>query len=262
MLRVLVIRCLMQLKTILHSNYFYILLLLVLGIYCFNYYSNDHNSTLINDTEFVGNIINYKIDQDLVTIELAGHEKIIAYYYLNSLEALNEFKNKYQLGDKVLLKGNFEVPNNNTIPSLFNYRKYLKYKHIYVVMNVKNITKLNHNKNLFYHIKNKIIKHISHYKSSAYLNTFILGNTDMIDTSSYRENGISHLFAISGFHIAIFLFVLGFLIEKLFFVKRIKYILFIVFLLYLMFLTGFSMSVIRASIFTILFSCFVDCFRF
>ena len=137
----------LRLKTILHSNYFYILLFLLLIIYCFFYYSYTRDTNIdLNSDSFTGIITNYKIDKDLLTLEVKGKEKIVGYYYFKSLEEANSFGSKYKLGDKVLLNGSFSIPKNNTVPNLFNYKNYLKYKHIYLTINISSISKIKDNK--------------------------------------------------------------------------------------------------------------------
>ena len=53
---------------------------------------------------------------------------------------------------------------------------------------------------------------------NKYLKTFLLGDKSNLSTkvmSSYQENGISHLFAISGTHINILITILYAILKKL-----------------------------------------------
>ena len=70
--------------------------------------------------------------------------------------------------------------------------------------------------------------------------------------NSYRDNGISHLFAISGLHISLFILILSKILDKLKIKIGLKSVIIILFLIFYMFLTNFAMSVMRSSIFTIL----------
>ena len=123
-------------------------------------------------------------------------------------------------------------------------------------MTAKKINKLEDNKNIFYSIKKYLIKRIEKVDKKEYLYAFIFGDASYIDDdilSSYRENGISHLFSVSGMHITLISTLLLFLLNK---IKKnnLNYIIVIIFLIFYMFLTNFTPSIIRAtSLFTLLF---------
>ena len=65
-------------------------------------------------------------------------------------------------------------------------------------------------------------------------------------------NGISHLFAISGMHVTLFITVLSFILYKINKGNIINQIIIILFLIFYMFLTNFSVSIVRASLLSIL----------
>ena len=72
-----------RLKIILHSKYLYIILFLSLFLYFLYYINIDRKSNIdLENKSFIGIITNYKIDKDILTIEVKGSEKIIGYYYL------------------------------------------------------------------------------------------------------------------------------------------------------------------------------------
>ena len=123
-------------------------------------------------------------------------------------------------------------------------------KNTYFSMKVDNIKLIEKNKNIFYKIKNNLIKRISKIKRNDYLNTFILGDSSYIDDKvleSYRINGISHLFSVSGMHITLLSTLILFILNKIK-KKDINYLFVILFLLFYMFLTNFTPSVIRATL--------------
>ena len=196
-----------------------------------------------NETKVYGYIKSYKVVNDYVTFYLSSKKDLVCTYKYSSFN--------YNLGDYVLLEGSLELPSNNTIFNLFNYKKYLKYEGINYIFNVSSITKLKDNKNIFYGVKNYIMKKINSNINKNYLYTFILGNDDFIDDDvkeSYRVNGISHLFSLSGMHISIFTMV----ILKIFDKCKFKDLIAIVLILFYLSIT-YSESILRASVMFILF---------
>lgn len=244
-----------KLRTLLLHNYpFYIIMMIAL-LYFFIYSSFDFKSNITdlqNCTCRITNIIikdyGFKIDCKL------KHEKTILYYYAKSKE-IDDLYNNYRIGDYIRVSLLDVKITNNTLPNTFNYKKNLYYKKIYRVFNVTSIEKVKKNRNIFYFIKDILYRRS--YKlpfSYPYINTLLFGNKTDMDSDvldSFRSIGISHLFAISGTHISIFIFILEELLKKIRVkeYKRAKII--ILFLLFFMFLTNFSMSVCRCSLFTI-----------
>ena len=138
---------------------------------------------------------------------------------------------------------------NNTIFNLFNYKNYMLSKNTYYCIKAENLILLEKNKNIFFKIKTYLIYRISKLKKSEYFNTFILGDSSYIDDkiiNSYRSNGISHLFSVSGMHITLLSTIILFILNKI--KKRnINYLFVMMFLIFYMFLTNFTPSVIRAT---------------
>lgn len=122
-------------------------------------------------------------------------------------------------------------------------------KNTYYKMTANNIKLISKNKNIFYSIKNYLIDRIDKLKASDYLKTFILGSSSDIDDNileSYRTNGISHLFSVSGMHITLLSTIILFILNK---IRKSKFndLFVILFLIFYMFLTNFTPSVIRAT---------------
>lgn len=203
-----------------------------------------------SEEDFLCSIDNYKIEEDKMNLELACKEKLVGSYYFKNDE-YKFFKKKVNIGSSVIVKGKLVSPKNNTVPYLFNYKKYLYNKRVYYTLKIDNIKILKENSNSFIKLKNKVIKHVNSYKDSTYLYAFILGKTELISDevlTSYRENGISHLFALSGLHVSIFSSILLFILKKLRFKEILNYVLIFIFLLLFSFITGFSPSILRATL--------------
>ena len=246
-----------KLKIVLQSKYLYIFLIIITFFYViYKNVSKIPSKYVGTETEIIGIINDFNIDGNKLTIELIEKEKIIVNYYIKTELELNEIKKNYKLGQKLLVLGTLKIPSKNSVFNLFNYQNYLKSKKIYWIFDANNITKLDYKISLKYKLKNLFINHISSFKNvSAYLKTFVLGDTDQIANealNSYRTNGISHLFAISGMHIALFSSILLKILDKIFKTKSLSYLITIIFLLIYMFLTNYSPSVLRATIFFIL----------
>lgn len=203
-----------------------------------------------SEEDFLCSIDNYKIEEDKMKLELVCKEKLVGSYYFKNDE-YKFFKKKVNIGSSVIVKGKLVSPKNNTVPYLFNYKKYLYNKRVYYTLKIDNIKILKENSNSFIKLKNKVIKHVNSYKDSTYLYAFILGKTELISDevlTSYRENGISHLFALSGLHVSIFSSILLFILKKLRFKEILNYVLIFIFLLLFSFITGFSPSILRATL--------------
>ena len=99
--------------------------------------------------------------------------------------------------------------------------------------------------NRFYEIKRGIINRLNKI-NNPYLYTFILGDNSKINKrviNSYRNNGISHLFALSGMHVGLIVLLIEYVLKKFNIQSKIPII---IFLLFFLFLTNYSNSVMRA----------------
>ena len=246
MLVVLEKQCLKKLRIILQSNYFYLFLMLFVAILLY-FNACDKSKYDINDDVIIGTITSYYIDTDKLVITIFGKEKVLCNYYFK--DENNTFD--YELGDKIKLFGKLKLPSNNSIFNGFNYREYLKYERINYIFDIDEIIKISNNKSIMYKLKNSIINIINKGPNKDYLHTFLLGNNKYIDKEvmeSYRINGISHLFSISGMHISLLSMIILKLLKNYKFKKEVV----ILFLLIYMTLTDFLPSILRSGIFFIL----------
>ena len=246
MLVVLEKQCLKKLRIILQSNYFYLFLMLFVAILLY-FNACDKSKYDINDDVIIGTITSYYIDNDKLVITIFGKEKVLCNYYFK--DENNTFD--YELGDKIKLFGKLKLPSNNSIFNGFNYREYLKYERINYIFDIDEIIKISNNKSIMYKLKNSIINIINKSPNKDYLHTFLLGNNKYIDKEvmeSYRINGISHLFSISGMHISLLSMIILKLLKNYKFKKEVV----ILFLLIYMTLTDFLPSILRSGIFFIL----------
>lgn len=210
----------------------------------------------ISDTNIEGYLSDIRVHDLSLKIVVSSPEKVLGRYYFQDEIEKATFLNKYKLGDYIKVEGVLTKPHNNTVPNLFNYRKYLLSKKIAYLMDINSFSFKKANHSIFYPLKNKIINHINKMKLSGnYIAAFILGDMDNIDNDvkiSYQLNGISHLFAISGAQVSLLalVFLKGF--KKMKVPEKISYTITILVLFIYLFLTNFSPSVLRATIFFVL----------
>jgi len=244
----------------LKKDYVYYLILIItvifsiFRIYAFKQYSV-YSGT---ETTFEGIINEIEVDGNKLSITFSTEEKLVGTYYIKTLEEKNYIENNFKLGDKVKISGTLNKPKNNTIPNLFNYKNYLYNNGIFWTVSIDNIDKTNANDNIFLKAKNYFIDRIDKIKNTKkYLYAFILGDSSKIDSNvkdSYQNNGISHLFAVSGMHVSLFMEMILFVLKKLNIKELISYLIAIIFLIFYMFITNFSPSILRAGILFILLS--------
>lgn len=234
-------------KILLQDRLFILLFIIVLIITTIRIIIPKHSLYNTSTNTLKGTIIIIHKKDDNYKIIVKGKEKVIINYYSKNNINLN-------IGDKIKVIGEFIIPSTNKDKYLFNYKKYLYRKNIFYIVKANKIIKLSNNKNIYYFIKNIIIKHID---NDPYLNTFLIGDKEYIDNKvirSYQENGISHLFAISGMHITLLVGLISKILKRLSFREESIFKYTTIFLLIYLFLVGLSPSILRGVLFYIMFS--------
>lgn len=248
-----------KLKSILQSKYLFKILAIVAICYslCVTFLLSIKSVYNDETAVIVGKIIQYEIDGNKLKLTLKGKEKIIGYYYFKTENEMYEYLERLELGMILRLKGKMDKPKNNTIPNGFNYKKYLKYHKINYFMVANDVEIIQRNSSVFYYIKSKLIKRIDKIDDTGYLRTFILGDKSLLDDimiKNYQNNGISHLFSISGMHVSLLVSMLMFILNKVSYSNYYKYGIVIPILLFYLFLTGVSSSILRTVIMFIVFA--------
>lgn len=194
--------------------------LLILDIIYINYYpfKSKYN---IKEKEFTGIVLDYELKEDKIVIIIKNREKLIVNYKYK-----DKVFNNLSYGDKIYVKGTLSSPSKSTNFNTFNYYKYLYNKKIYYIVTASKIKKIENNKSYLYTLKNILYRRVSTMKSSNYIKTLLLCNNslDKEVKDSYRINGISHMFSVSGMHINFFVGILFLYLNKITYNKRIKYI--------------------------------------
>ena len=214
-----------------------------------NYYPFKSKYTK-DDKEFIGIVTKYEVKEDKITIEIKAKEKLLITYKYQDKEF-----NNLSYGDKIKVKGTLITPSKNTNQNTFNYQKYLYYKKIYYIVEATSINKIANNHNYLYTIKNILYQKIDKLKSSNYIKTLLFCDNTLSKEikESYRINGISHLFSVSGMHINFFVSIIYLYLNKITYNKRIKYLITNIFIIIYLILFP-SSSLLRSAVMSILYS--------
>ena len=232
-----------RLKIALQFNSLYYVLLIISLLQVFiriNYFP--YKSYIDINSSFKGIITSINNDNEKYKLSIKNKEEVIGYYKVDKEIDIN-------LGDEVLIEGIFSEPQNNTIPNTFNYKKYLNNHKIFYQVNIKKIDVIKKNNNLLYSIKNYLLKRIDSFGNKGYFKAFIIGDkTELDNYQLFQNNGVSHLFAISGMHIGLLTSLLYFILRK----SKYQNIIIISFLSLYLNITNYSASLIRSYLFFML----------
>lgn len=239
-------------------------------VLCFSIFSIISNSIVIYQ--------NQKYDN-----KYTNEEKIIGEAIVLSNKQEKEYNNVYKIkyedtylylkidkklikdlkyGDKIRFSGEFIEATKQRNYGGFNYKQYLKTLKIYGSIKVEEIEIIASNQtNLFFRITNEIAFNIKQKidsfmkkEDAAILKGLLLGDTTEIADEiqeNFRISSISHILAVSGMHVTYVIIGIKMLFESHLGKRKTKFII-IIFLILYTFITGFSPSIVRASVMGIL----------
>lgn len=145
------------------------------------------------------------------------------------------------------------ISNNYNNPSSFNYKKYMLIDHITTKIKVTEYEPLYHKFKYSYFFKNLrnrlILNNINKYGANAtWINALVFGYKDFNDslTTNIASSGVSHIFAISGMHIIIVIYLIEFCINLLNISTKYKNYVLIISLIIFCLLSGFNYPIQRA----------------
>jgi len=169
----------------------------------------------------------------------------------------------YQIGDRIIARGNLRVPSGVRNPGEFDYRKYLASQNIQALLYVKGESSLfliEPDKGKWFYrccitpIRNYITFFIGNTidgQSAALLKGLLLGSRGDIDVDvkdAFARAGVIHVLAVSGLHVGFILALVLGLFSFLRIPNPFRTILVIFVLFFYALLTGFKVPVVRASI--------------
>ena len=168
-------------------------------------------------------------------------------------------------GDKIEFTSIYELPSTKRNEGGFDYMQYLKTKKISGIVDVSlnEIKVIEENKaplikTIMHNLKNSLIAKITQIlpKDTAGICIgLLLGDKTLISEeiqNNFKQSSLSHMLAISGAHISYILLGITTFLHILKFHKRWSKIIVIVFLIFFMALVGFTPSVTRACIMSII----------
>lgn len=176
-------------------------------------------------------------------------------FYLNVNKKMEK---QLEYGDKVKIDAIFQKPSESRNYGGFSYKDYLKTVKIYGTLKAESVTVLEKNQGIFLiQIINKVsarikknIDSIMPEKEAEMLKGLLLGDISGIDDGIQEEfkiSNLSHILAVSGMQVNYIIFAVEWVCSKIV-GKRNSKILTIVILILYMAITGFSPSIVRATI--------------
>ena len=179
------------------------------------------------------------------------------YTVFNGIISVEIYSNEsYALGDIIKVEGDKYKPYKESYEGGFSSYEFKKSKRIYYIYKNPKLSKKGHII-IPLELRQKTIHYLDkklNTKSVSYISSLLLGE-NIIDSEtkeSLNDIGISHLFAISGFHISLIFIFLSFVFKKIFESERIRNNIIIFLFVFYIFFTGFQISILRASIMIIL----------
>ena len=162
----------------------------------------------------------------------------------------------FEVGDVITIKGKYESPKRESYEGGFSYREYLKSKRVYKIYKYPETKKRGYILlpiSCRYKLKSYLSKRVNN-DSLSYISTLFLGD-NMLDSGikdKMSNIGISHLFAISGFHIMLIYSFLVFILKRLIKSERAYTNIIMAFLIFYVLFTGFLISILRSVIMIII----------
>ena len=160
----------------------------------------------------------------------------------------------YEIGSTFIIEADIEPINNIVIPNNFDFNRYLDIKGIKSKLIISDYIHIDNHLLVRVVLEEKIDNSNLSTSSKGLMKALVLGNKSDIPEDlllSFSDSGIMHLLALSGLHIGVLSLILTFLLRPLKRLNRGKLIRSIVVVILLWgyaYITGFSSSIIRATI--------------
>lgn len=228
--------------------------------------------TIMSAVEVDGNRVNFDFKTSQVTLptqpQATFSENVRVQITLQDELELEQAA-QWTRGTSIEIKGELSPPSSATNDGGFDYQRFLYYKHIHWLVKIKGASNVEfiqekESFNIYQALqlvdlgRDKLAAPFDQLflpEESGYLKGLILGIREELDPEQFRQFstlGLTHILAISGLHVAVFMYIVTAFLRMLRFSKeKMIYTLLILIPFYVLF-TGGSPSIIRAGIMAML----------
>ena len=240
----------------------------VFNIYKYEYkYKTDdknkkYNVMIIEKQKEYDSKIRYvgKIDNDKFILNIYTKNKY------DSKKDFTESKLKkvrnYKYGDRLNISGKIVIPELLGNIGEFNYKRYLNSKEIVGSINVYNVNYVDNVGNKFTKLIHKLKQYVSlridnnlSHRQASLLKGMLYGDTNDLDDDikqKFQNVGISHITAVSGSNLTIFLIIFTVFLDKSKLNNYLYTFIQISLILFFCFISNFELSVLRAGLMMII----------
>lgn len=219
-----------------------------------------YNNLYVNNQEIEtsGVIVSNKEEKQYNDVYKIKVKRIGSFY----IRVNKNIGKSFKYGDEIYIKGSFKEPSSQRNEGGFDYKRYLKTLKIYGTINVEKIKLIKREKaNALFRLSNEIsvklknnIDTILKKEEASILKGLLLGDISDIDDELYENFqtcNITHILAVSGMHVSYIIIGINLLLKDRIGKRKTKFLVIILLVCY-MFITGFSPSIVRATIMNVL----------
>ncbi|WP_282941423.1 DNA internalization-related competence protein ComEC/Rec2 [Paenibacillus sp. RC67] len=213
---------------------------------------------IVNQVEVDGDKAAFIVQSD----DYEGERIIVSVRLLSKQEQLEAMT--WQRGDRMNLQGVLQLPGESRNFGGFDYRHYLRFQHIHWQLTVKGASSINNTppeswawghvfrwNDQFRSMLGDGVDRLFPKEQAGFMKGMLIGLTDDIDPQQFQQFsqlGLTHIIAISGLNVAVFLACLLWIMRRLGFTRETYLITAMIMMPIYIAVTGASPSIIRAGL--------------